>query len=91
MKAVLADKIYLNTDAKLQDVIRRECTYKFINEFNKIQPVETERTYSKFKNDIFTIPIGRKDLIPRGYEIEKSELKKRLSFRLLRQLYGNLS
>lgn len=80
MKAVLADKIYLNTDAKLQDVIRRECTYKFINEFNKIQPVETERTYSKFKNDIFTIPIGRKDLIPRGYEIVEKRIEKAVKF-----------
>ena len=74
-KAVLADKIYLNTDKKLQDLIRTELTYKFYNEFNKTKPLEVERTYGKFKGDIYTIPIGRQELIPEDFELVEKRVE----------------
>ena len=79
MKAVLGDKIYLNTDSDLIELIRKELTYKFVNEYAKV-PVQVERTYSKFKNDVYAIPIGRMDLISDNHEIVEKRVLKPVKF-----------
>lgn len=69
MKAVISNKIYLNTDKALEEKIKEALTYKFYDRHNKRRPFTIERHYSRFKDDILIIPQGRIDLIPEDYEI----------------------
>jgi len=67
-KAVLSNRIFMEADKPLIDKIRKELTYTIPNPNPQGLPI-TIRNMGVFKKGIITMPIGRLDLIPKGYEI----------------------
>lgn len=69
MKAVLSNRIYLESkDSDLHERLSTELTYKIPAKLKGRFP-ETIRNYSKIRQDLCTIPGGRIDLIPKGFEV----------------------
>lgn len=70
MKAVISNRIILNVDKDLTEKIVNELTYRIPSSFNKgTAGPEIIKTFSRIKEGIYSIPSGRVDLIPTGYEI----------------------
>lgn len=67
-KAVLSNRIFLETDIDTAEKIRKELTYT-IPSFSPNGTPLIIRNYARVTDKIITIPIGRLDLIPEGYEI----------------------
>ena len=68
-KAVLSNRIYLSRTPELHDKLIKDLTYVL----PPIQPGYPNQSYcdvTRVNKNILTIPIGRMDLIPAGYEIE---------------------
>jgi len=70
MKAVISNRIVLNADAELIKHISKELTYRITNS----STIHTGRptiikTWAKLSSSVISIPVGRTDLIPQGYEI----------------------
>lgn len=68
MKAVLSNRIFLNTTPELTEKIDAELTYKIPAPMPMDPPIIIKNMGIVNKN-IITMPIGRVDLIPEGYEI----------------------
>ena len=71
-KAVINNRIYLTDPGKERaDAIRKALTYKIERDTGskKFSTVETIRNYKVLAGGILSIPQGRFDLIPEGYEI----------------------
>lgn len=66
-KAVLSNRIYMNRDPELHDKLTQELTYTLPPKRPGL-PNETVCDVTRVNKDIITIPIGRADLIPAGYE-----------------------
>ena len=72
MKAVISNKIYLsNPGAELTKKICAALTYKIKTGTgsSKFERIETIKNYKILTKGIISIPQGRHDLIPEGYEI----------------------
>tara|TARA_X000001382_G_scaffold12215_1_gene8119 strand:- start:5090 stop:6373 length:1284 start_codon:yes stop_codon:yes gene_type:complete len=69
MKAVLSNRIYMDCTADVQDKIDKELTY-LIPSHNPLDPPQVLANMAIIRNGLISIPIGRTDLIPRGYEIK---------------------
>ena len=70
MKAVISNRIILNVDKELTEKIVSELTYRIQSGYNKGSAgPEIIKTFSRIKEGIYSIPSGRTDLIPPGYEI----------------------
>jgi len=72
MKAVISNKIYLNDPgAELSKRIIDTLTYKFKKDTGSkhFSSIETIRNYKIIGNGIISVPQGRKDLIPQGWEV----------------------
>ena len=67
MKAVLSHRIYLEVDNKTSKELREALTYR-IPTYGDGPPMIVQNFFV-FKPGILSIPIGRTDLIPAGYEI----------------------
>lgn len=73
MKAIVSNRIYLSNPGveKTKEIIKA-LTYKIKKEGTgnkKFQQIETIKTYKILPKGILSIPQGRLDLIPEGYEI----------------------
>jgi superfamily II DNA or RNA helicase len=68
MKAVLSNRIYLNCDRNYYDFLEKELTY-LIPSYNPKDPPQVIKNIAKINNNLVSIPVGRIDLIPEGYEI----------------------
>ena len=73
-KAVLSNRIYLKSLSKVcSDHIKKSLTYKILHKGagrgGKSTLVEIIKNYKVLPNDIISIPSGRLDLIPEGFEI----------------------
>lgn len=68
MKAILSNRVYLETDPELRDHIQNILSYKIPNFADPTNPV-TMRTYSTIREGLMTLPSGRFDLIPPNFEI----------------------
>ena len=68
MKAVLSHRVYLESDAKLQNFIDKELTYS-IPSYNSEAPPQVIKNMAIIRPGLISIPIGRQDLIPDNYEI----------------------
>jgi hypothetical protein len=71
-KAIISNRIYLdNPGTAYTKEIIKQLTYKIKKDTGSKQfsPVETIRNYKSLPKGILSIPQGRTDLIPDGYEI----------------------
>lgn len=67
MKAVISNRIYLEVDAELKEKISKELTYK-IPSFSPNDPPVIIKNMVRVRSNLVSIPVGRTDLIPDGYE-----------------------
>lgn len=68
MKAVLSNRIYLEVDREYGEFLKEELTYKIPSYHDPSKPILI-RNFTIIRPGLMTIPIGRIDLIPEGYEI----------------------
>ena len=68
MKAVISNRIYLECTKEYREVINKELTYT-IPGFNPNEPPQVIKNMARIRETLVTIPVGRLDLIPEGYEI----------------------
>lgn len=73
MKAIISNRIYLNKPDEGFDDIKKALTYKIEHKAagrgGKHSVIEVIKNYKLLPRDIISIPQGRTDLIPEGYEI----------------------
>ena len=74
MKAVLSNRIFMDCTPELQQSIDKELTYK-IPSWSPEEPPQVIKNMGIIKKGLITIPIGRTDLIPEGYEIVDKRLE----------------
>jgi superfamily II DNA or RNA helicase len=68
MKAVISNKIYLEVTQEYKEFLSKELTYK-VPAPNPQDPPIIIKNMARVRSDLVTIPVGRVDLIPEGYEI----------------------
>ena len=68
MKAVISNRIYLEVTQEYKDFLAKELTYT-IPSYNPHDPPIVIKNMSRIRENLVTIPIGRTDLIPDGYEV----------------------
>jgi len=69
MKAVISNRIYLNARDPSHIVeMERALTYK-IDSYKEDAPPTIIKNLRKIRDNLYSIPVGRMDLIPKGYEI----------------------
>jgi superfamily II DNA or RNA helicase len=72
-KAIISNRIYLNAPPEGFDAIKKSLTYKIeqkgAGRGGKHTLIEVIRNYKVLPKNILSIPQGRTDLIPEGYEI----------------------
>ena len=69
MKAILSNRIYMDATPELQVKIDKELTYS-IASYNDSDPPLVIKNMGIIRPGLISMPIGRKDLIPSGYEIK---------------------
>lgn len=67
-KAVLSNRIMLNTNPDLVSRIVKDLTHK-IPAKSKYDFPETIKTWSRMTSNVYSIPVGRLDIVPKDYEI----------------------
>lgn len=78
-KAVLSNRIYLSVDEKLKKKLDKELTY-LIPSYNPTDPPQVIKNMATIRPSLVTIPIGRSDLIPEGYEIVDKRISAPVDF-----------
>ena len=68
MKAVISNRIYLQVTDEYKEVLSKELTYT-IPSYNPKDPPIVIKNMARIRGGLVTIPVGRTDLIPEGYEI----------------------
>ena len=69
MKAVISNRIYLSARDPSHIVeMERALTYK-IDSYKEDAPPTIIKNLRKIRDNLYSIPVGRMDLIPKGYEI----------------------
>ena len=68
MKAVISNRIYLECNLELREKISKELTYKIMPR-NPNDPPIIIKNLQRVRENLVSIPIGRGDLIPNGYEM----------------------
>ena len=73
MKAVISNRIYLQVTDEYKEVLSKELTYT-IPSYNPKDPPLVIKNMARIRGGLVTIPVGRMDLIPDGYEIVDSRI-----------------
>ena len=68
MKAVLSNRIFMEANLELREKLAKELTYK-IPPQNPNDPPQIIKNLQRVRENLVSIPIGREDLIPNGYEM----------------------
>ena len=68
MKAVFSNRIYLSVDVETRSKIEKELTYTIAPRMPQDPPI-VFKTVRWINDKLISIPVGRDDLIPVGYEI----------------------
>jgi len=80
MKAVISNRIYLNARDPSHIVeMERALTYK-IDSYKEDAPPIIIKNIRKIRDSLYSIPVGRTDLIPKGYEIIDKRLEVPVDF-----------
>ncbi len=83
MKAILSNRVYMEVPREYADVIREELTYRIENYSNPTEPI-IMKTFSVIRYSeekvLLTVPIGRIDLIPEGFEIIDKRIRHDIEF-----------
>lgn len=79
MKAVLSNRIFMEVTPELKKKLSDELTYK-IPPQNPNDPPQIIKNLQRVRENLVSIPIGRTDLIPEGYEIVEKRLDIPASF-----------
>ena len=74
MKAVISNRIYLEATDEYKEVLSKELTYT-IASYNPKDPPIVIKNMARIKGGLVSIPVGRTDLIPEGYEIIDKRIK----------------
>ena len=80
-KAVLSNRIYLNVNDDLVEVLERTLTYEIEQKTgNPLEPnFITIRNASRINADLYSIPSGRTDLIPEDYTLVDKRVKPKVT------------
>jgi len=77
-KAVISNRIYFRSpSASYTRHITNTLTYKIeakINTYNKYRPIEVIKNYKILPNGVLSVPQGRVDLIPEGFDVEDKRI-----------------
>ncbi|HAW05176.1 MAG TPA: ATP-dependent helicase, partial [Saprospirales bacterium] len=73
MKAVLSNRIFMECTPEHRKVLSDELTYKIPSQ-NPNDPPQIIKNLQRVRENLVSIPIGRTDLIPDGYEIVEKRL-----------------
>ena len=68
MKAVFSNRIYLSVDVETRSKIEKELTYTIAPRMPQDPPI-VFKTVRWINDTLISIPVGRDDLIPDGYEV----------------------
>lgn len=79
MKAVISNRIYIEASPDLMLRLSTELTYKIPSPI-KGAPPETIKTFNRVRDDLCSIPSGRTDLIPKGYEVIDKRIEVPVTF-----------
>lgn len=83
-KAIISNRIYIDCPPEGYDDIKKALTYKIeqkgAGKGGKHTNVEIIRTYKMLPRNILSIPQGRSDLIPAGYEIVDKRVLNEMPF-----------
>ena len=79
MKAVISNRIYLECTKEYREILSKELTYT-IPAQNPNDPPQVIKNLQRVRENLVTIPIGRMDLIPDGYEIVDKRIEKPVDF-----------
>jgi len=75
MKAVISNRIYLNARDPSHIVeMEKALTYK-IDSYKEDAPPTIIKNLRKIRDNLYSIPVGRTDLIPKGYTITDKRLE----------------
>lgn len=69
MKAVVSNRIYMDIDPQAFNALDKALTYKIDSYRSDVAPTMIKNV-RKIRNGLVSIPVGRFDLIPEGYEIK---------------------
>ena len=69
MKAVVSNRIYMDIDPQAFNAFDKALTYKIDSYRSDVAPTMIKNV-RKIRNGLVSIPVGRFDLIPEGYEIK---------------------
>ena len=86
-KAILSNRIYLDVTPELQYTLAKALTYKIkknIPGATHFSQFEIIKNYKLIGKTVISIPIGRQDLIPVGYEIVDKRVVEEYPFPLPR-------
>jgi superfamily II DNA or RNA helicase len=78
-KAILCNRIFLEVDDETRVNLRKELTYK-IPPTRRYEPPLTIRNVQSVMKGVISIPSGREDLIPKGYEIVDKRISSPVEF-----------
>lgn len=84
-KAVISNRIYMSKPEEGFDSIKAALTYKLVVDGatrggKSVKQIEIIKSYKILPRDIISIPQGREDLIPEGYEIVDKRTKVDMPF-----------
>ena len=82
-KAIISNKIYLDTTPEIASKIAKALTYKIKKNIPGLSPFgqfEIIKNYKMLPKGVMTIPSGRQDLIPEGYEVIDKRIIHELPF-----------
>lgn len=78
-KALLSNRIYMDLDGEERLRMSNDLTYK-IPSFHPSDPPQVIKNLTRVKPGLVSIPSGRVDLIPEGYEIIDKRVLKPVTF-----------
>tara|TARA_R110002126_G_scaffold58020_2_gene153487 strand:- start:6806 stop:8095 length:1290 start_codon:yes stop_codon:yes gene_type:complete len=74
MKAIVSNRIYMDIDPSTFPELDKALTYK-IDTYRRDDPPQVIKNLRKISSGLVSIPVGRFDLIPPGYEIKDKRVE----------------